>query len=160
MMSGGRRRSRTRVKDKYALRTLADAALAAHGYRLLELVVGSDRRVRIVIDAEPDVDLKDCVRAHKAVIEALRADGEDPEEFTIEVQSPGENRLIATERDFERFRGEGVVVRLGEDAGPRRTFYGVLLGCEDGRLRLNERDSRSEMSFDLAGVREVRLHRN
>ena len=76
----------------------------------------------------------------------------------IEVQSPGENRLLLSERDFERFRGEGVVVRLGAEAGPRRTLYGVLLECDDGKLRLTERDSRSEMSFDLAGVMEVRLH--
>lgn len=139
---------------------MAASALAGHGYRLLEFIVGSDRRVRLVIDAEPEVDLKDCVRAHKAVIEGLRSSGEDPEEFTIEVQSPGENRLIAGERDYERFRGEGVLVRVGADGGAgRKTLYGVLLGCENGFLRLAERDSRTEMSFPLADVNEVRLHR-
>lgn len=156
------RPSATPVKDKHELQALAASALAACGYRLLECVVGSDRRVRLVIDAEPEVDLKDCVRAHKAVIEGLRAAGEDPEEFTIEVQSPGENRLIAGQRDYERFRGEGVLVRVGGAASGgagRRTLYGVLLGCENGVLRLAERDSKSEMSFPLGDVNEVRLHR-
>jgi ribosome maturation factor RimP len=147
------------VKDKNAFQALAASALASCGYRLLEFVVGSDRRVRLVIDAEPDVDLRDCVRAHKAVIDGLRTAGEDPEEFTIEVQSPGENRLIAGERDLERFRGEGVVVRLDDGVADRRTLYGILLGSEDGVLRLSERDSRSEMSFELVHVKEVRLHR-
>ncbi len=141
------------------LRTVADAALRTCGYRLLEFVTGSDRRVRIVIDAEPDVDLKDCVRGHKAVIEALRESGADPEEYAIEVQSPGAHRLIAGERDFERFRGEGVVVRLESGADGRRTLYGVLLGLDSGSLRLKERDSRSEMRFPLDDVKEVRLNR-
>ena len=144
--------------DKNALQSISDEALRAQGYRLLELVVGADRRIRIVIDAEPDVDLKDCVRAHNAVIDALRAGGEDPEEYAIEVQSPGETRLLVTERDFERFRGAEVVVRLDSAAGPRRTLYGALLGGDGGRLRITERDSRSEMGFDLASVKEVRLH--
>jgi ribosome maturation factor RimP len=148
------------LKDKTALRSIAESSLAACGYRLLEFVLGSDRRVRVVIDAEPDVDLKDCVRAHKAILDGLRAAAEDPEEFAIEVQSPGENRLIATERDFERFRGEGVVVRLHAEAAGRRTLYGILLGAENGVLRLDERDSRSEVKLDLPNVKEVRLHRS
>lgn len=149
-----------RLKDKSALQSLAASSLAACGYRLLEFVVGSDRRVRLVIDAEPEVDLKDCVRAHKAVLDGLRAAGEDPEEFAIEVDSPGANRLLSSERDFERFRGEGVVVRSNSEVGGRKVLYGILLGCEDGVLRLAERDSRSEVRFEMPNVKEVRLHRS
>jgi ribosome maturation factor RimP len=146
------------VLDRKALEEIAASALKPLGYRLLELTMGTDRSLRLVIDAEPDVDLKDCVRGHRGVVEGLRAAGVDPEEYAIEVLSPGSNRLISSERDFDRFRGSGVVIRLNPDAAGRRTVYGVLLGRRDGMVLIREKDSRSELQFPVSDVKEIRLH--
>jgi ribosome maturation factor RimP len=53
------------------------------------------------------------------------------------VSSPGLDRPLKRERDFERFRGRRATVRTRTAVAGRRRFTGVLGGLSDGRVKLD-----------------------
>jgi ribosome maturation factor RimP len=56
-----------------------------------------------------------------------------PGAWELEVSSPGIDRPLQREQDFQRFKGFGVKVKLAP--GPeRRRYAGLLQGIEDGHV--------------------------
>ena len=53
-----------------------------------------------------------------------------------EMSSPGLDRPLRRERDFERFVGESARIRLTEGVEGRRNFSGTLQAVKDGRVEI------------------------
>jgi len=77
-------------------------------------------------------------------------DVEDPirGEYTLEVSSPGLDRPLFQARDFERFAGNQVDVRLLAPVNGRRKFKGVLGGLRDGQVVLQMDDEELVVALD------------
>ena len=126
-----------------------ESRLEALGY---ELVVaewaGSSKRplLRLRIDTPASapgqgVTVDDCRVVSRALEGWLDAVAAMPERYVLEVSSPGIDRPLVREADFERFRGEWIAVKgrtvLAERA---RRLEGELLGLEEGGVRLRLKD--------------------
>jgi ribosome maturation factor RimP len=66
----------------------------------------------------------------------------------LEVSSPGLDRPLKKEADFERFAGSEINLKLRLPMNGRRNFAGVLHGMQDGKVRVQI--DTGEMEFDLA----------
>ncbi len=86
--------------------------------------------LRIYIDAEQGVNVEDCALVSQQVGSVL--DVEDPitGEYTLEVSSPGMDRLLFRLDQYPGFVGEEVELRLRTPFEGRRKFRGVLAGIE------------------------------
>jgi len=115
------------------------------------------RSLRVTIDCPGGVRLDDCSRVHKRLKEAFLAHGLDPGDFRIEVESPGADRLLSTPRDFERFRGSRVRVKLRQPRDGRRRFVGVLEGADEEKLAISTEDG-GPVELPRAEIESVRLH--
>ena len=74
----------------------------------------------------------------------------------LEVSSPGLDRLLKKEADFERFAGSQVALKLRLPLHDgRRNFTGVLRGMQDGKVRVQV--EAAEIDFDLAAIDKARL---
>ncbi|UCC57184.1 MAG: ribosome maturation factor RimP, partial [Gammaproteobacteria bacterium] len=84
-------------------------------------------------------------------------DVEDPIQghYTLEVSSPGNDRLLFRPQDFERFAGSLVKVRLDLPLAGRRKFKGRLQGLE-GENVVIEQDG-EPVSLPLDQIEEARL---
>lgn len=132
------------------------------GYELVELErAGSARRpiLRMRID-RPDgpprgaVTTDDCSRVSRALEAWLdERPGVSPT-YVLEVSSPGVERPLVRERDFERFRGEEVAL-LGKAplAGRAARLEGELLGL------VADADGVQRVRIRLAGGEEVEVPR-
>lgn len=84
---------------------------------------GSNWYLRIYIDKPGGITLDDCQKVSEQLSDKL--DEVDPikENYFLEVSSPGLDRPLKKESDFERFKGEIVEVKLYEplngNKGPR-----------------------------------------
>lgn len=98
--------------------------------------------LRLYIDKEGGVTLDDCARVSRLVSAQLDADDPIPGRYTLEVSSPGLDRPLTSERDFQRFAGQ--VVRLSTIAplDGRRNFSGRLIGIVGSSVRLRLEDDR------------------
>lgn len=74
----------------------------------------------------------DCEKISRFLSEKL--DEEDPIEqnYYLEVSSPGLDRLLITDKDFERFKGEMIEVKLYKALDGQKEFVGKLIDHKDG----------------------------
>jgi ribosome maturation factor RimP len=105
----------------------------AAGYRLVRLrVMGAKRKTLQVMAERPDgsMNVDDCASLSRALSEVLEAADPLPDEFVLEVSSPGIDRPLTIQADFARFAGHDARVEMTEALNGRKRFKGVLIGLE------------------------------
>jgi len=94
------------------------------------------RRLQIMAERPSDNDIAvgECARLHRAVSEVLDAADPINGEYLLEVSSPGVDRPMTRQKDFDLF--EGFEVRLETDRmiEGRKRFKGVVAGTEDANV--------------------------
>ena len=122
---GGRRRGkgwRDMAEEKKkrgsttdVVRALAAPLAAARGLTLWDVTFtkeGADWYLRIFIDKPGGVSIDDCVDMTHAVNPVLDSEDPIPQEYTLEVSSPGINRKLTRPEHFEAFLEAPVHVKL------------------------------------------------
>lgn len=91
---------------------------------------GRHSLVRIYIDAQKGISVDDCAAVSAQVGSVF--DVEDPisGEYTLEVSSPGMDRLLFRLDQYAGYIGESVELRLRSAFEGRRKFKGILKGIE------------------------------
>ncbi|MCG6864158.1 MAG: ribosome maturation factor RimP [Thiogranum sp.] len=136
--------------ESVELRELIEPAVTALGFELVgvEFIHGKSGLLRVYIDHPDGISVDDCQAVSHQVSGVL--DVEDPirGEYTLEVSSPGLDRPLFQARDFERFAGNQVDVRLLAPVNGRRKFKGVLGGLRDGQVVLQMDDEELVVALD------------
>ena len=136
-----------------ALQQVVEQTVAGLGYDLVEIERSAGGLLRVTIDLpwtaptsdvvpgapEAMVTVEDCEKVTRQLQFALEVDGADYKR--LEVSSPGIDRPLRHEQDFERFVGEVIDVTLkapmgaaagGQVAANRKKFRGTLERAEAG----------------------------
>jgi len=118
------------IRDK--LTALTEPLLARLGYELVDLEYVPARTralLRVFIDKpeEPQgVGLDDCARVSHELSALLDVEDPVPVPYSLEVSSPGLDRILRTRAHFERFVGSRVWVELTVAREGRRRYTGQL----------------------------------
>ena len=118
---------------------LIEPLLGQLGYELVELEHSSGRGsavVRLFIDGPEGVGLADCERVSREVSALLDVEDPIPTAYTLEVSSPGFDRVLRTRAHFERFVGERVHVELASPREGRRRYTGTLRAVDERGITL------------------------
>jgi ribosome maturation factor RimP len=112
---------------------MLQSTVAALGYELWGVehtAQGKHSVVRVYIDSPAGITVDDCAVVSGQVSSIL--DVEDPiaGEYTLEVSSPGMDRLLFKLEQYSGYLGETVEVRLRSPFEGRRKFKGILKGIE------------------------------
>lgn len=148
-----------------------DARVAELGFELVEVEwAGSARRpiIRLRVDrpdaipGETGITVDECAEVSRGLEPWLDEHEALPERYVLEVSSPGVDRPLRKDRDFERFAGERVAVKGDVILAGRATYLeGTLLGldpeqdAEAGgtvRLRLDGGDELDIRRQDITGA--------
>jgi ribosome maturation factor RimP len=136
--------------ESVELRELIEPAVTVLGFELVgvEFIHGKSGLLRVYIDHPDGISVDDCQAVSHQVSGVL--DVEDPirGEYTLEVSSPGLDRPLFQARDFERFAGNQVDLRLLAPVNGRRKFKGVLGGLRDGQVVLQMDDEELVVALD------------
>ena len=121
---------------------------------------GRSDRAALQIMAEPfedrEMTVEDCAEISRHLAAVL--DVEDPIEqaYTLEVSSPGIDRPLTREADFNRFAGEQVKVTLLHMLEGQKRFKGRLTGMDDqGTISIETGVGR--VSFGFADIDTAKL---
>ncbi len=170
-----------------ALQDIVEQTVKGLGYDLVEIERSAGGLLRITIDqpwvaGEPEqwVNVEDCEKVTRQLQFALEVDG--VEYKRLEVSSPGIDRPLRHEADFERFQGQVIDLTLkqpmgaaagGLVSGLRKKFRGTLERADAGwqitwrdepALKPGQRVSKKReqaplqaLGFMLDELREARL---
>ena len=109
---------------------------------------GRHSTLRIFIEKEGGADIDDCEQVSRQVSALM--DAEDPigGAYTLEVSSPGLDRLLFEKQQFEAHTGSLVKVRLHMNYEGRRNFKGRLAAVAGDAIVL--RQDQQEFVLPLA----------
>jgi ribosome maturation factor RimP len=122
-----------------ALQDVALQTVAGLGYELVEIERSAGGLLRITIDlpwkqgVEQFVNVEDCEKVTRQLQYVLEVEGIDYKR--LEVSSPGIDRPLKTEQDFERFAGEMVDITLKKPVGE----------AADGKVNANRKKFRGTL---------------
>lgn len=111
--------------------------------------------LRFFLDKEGGITLADCEYLSDRIGALLDQGNLIEHAYALEISSPGLDRVIKKEKDFRRFAGRRVRVRLRNPLEGRRKFLGRLLGFEQGRVLLECEGK--PLHFPSDAVEEARL---
>jgi ribosome maturation factor RimP len=115
--------------------------------------------LRIYIDrpaeSEQGIDVEDCASASHAISELLDADDPFPGRYSLEVSSPGTDRVLRTPEHFARFVDSRVKVELLAPRDGRKRYTGVLRRADGESIEMDV--DNFSVSIRLAEISRARL---
>lgn len=114
------------------VRSLAEEVTSRNGYELVDLEYRREPVgwvLRLFIDKEGGVGLSDCERVSHEFGTVLEVEDPIPNKFNLEVSSPGLDRHLRTEEDFQRAQGKRVRLVARTPISGQRNFIGRLLSA-------------------------------
>jgi ribosome maturation factor RimP len=149
------------------IREAADRVVSAHGLDLFDVELTRESQgwvVRVTIDrpgpaATPDdsVSIEDCSTVSRELSAIL--DVEDPLDraYTLEVSSPGLDRPLRHEADYQRFAGRLASIVLNEPLDGQTYFNGRIQGIEEGDVVILVGKKNRPHRIPVAGIKRARL---
>lgn len=150
--------------------TAVERTVAGLGYELVECERAPAGLLRVFIDRVPGavypsdagapgefVTVEDCEAVTRQLQYVLEVEAVDYKR--LEVSSPGLDRPLKKQADYERFAGEQIDLTLKMPFEGRKRFQGILVAADDGAwtLRFNDGKAEQVLGFTLDEIREARL---
>lgn len=139
---------------KHKIFELASQVAEDEGLELVSAdILGTGKRtmLRVVVDKEGGVTVGDCEKMSRS-LEAL-LDVEDPIKgpYVLEVSSPGLDRPLVTQTDFERNIEKLARIITSEKIDNQTFFIGRIIDVGDCwiRLKLEKKGAKEEESTDI-----------
>ncbi|WP_064093676.1 ribosome maturation factor RimP [Rossellomorea aquimaris] len=97
---------------------------------------GSNWFLRVFIDKDQGVDIEECGIVSERLGEKLDELDPIPHNYFLEVSSPGAERPLKNDKDFEKAIGKNVFVKTYEPLNGEKAFEGTLLSYTSEQLQL------------------------
>jgi ribosome maturation factor RimP len=112
--------------------------------------------LRFFLDKEGGITLDDCASLSDHLGQVLDATDIIKQHYSLEVSSPGINRPLKKEADYQRFIGERVDVTLYAPLNGRRHFKGTLQSVNAGTV-IVQVEPQASFTLPLADVAKACL---
>ena len=135
---------------------LVERIVTREGLELVhvEMAGGRSPILRVYIDKPGGVTVDDCAAISERLSVHLDVEDLIPSQYMLEVASPGLDRGLYKEADYERFAGLPAHVKLTEPLNGQRNFHGTLIGLdrEGELLALLEDETGKQHRLPLAKI--------
>ena len=137
------------------LHVLLEQAVSQIGYEMVDLEISNrGKLLRLFIDKPGGINIDDCAMVSEHVSHLLAVE-HDLDYDRLEVSSPGLDRVLKKESDFERFAGNKVHFRVRVPVEGRKNFTGILHGIDQGMVKVDCEGV--EQRFALSNIDKARL---
>jgi ribosome maturation factor RimP len=118
---------------------LIDPILRAMDIELVDVEYLTDKGrwvLRVYIDKNGGVTVDDCARVSGEIEYPIDVQDIIKHEYVLEVSSPGLNRPLTKEKDYQRALGKKVKIKMSFPQEGRKNFKGYLKNLDDEYLHL------------------------
>jgi len=92
--------------------------------------------LRVYIDKETGVDIEDCGTVSEKLSEKLDEVDPIPQNYFLEVSSPGAERPLKKDKDFQKAIGKNVYIKTYEPILNEKEFEGTLMAFDGQEVTL------------------------
>lgn len=138
--------------------------LDQHHFELVDVEFvkeGSSWYLRVFIDKPNGIDLEDCALVNDALSEKLDSIDPDPipQAYFLDVSSPGAERPLKKETDFQNALGEYIHISLYQAVDGEKIYQGILkaLDQETLTLAIKIKTRQKEVTFNRKEIAKARL---
>ena len=145
--------------NREAINEIIERVVAREGLELVHWETVGPRNhfvLRIFIDKVGGVTLGDCERVSNQVGTLFDVDDLIPNQYTLEVSSPGIERGLYKPADYERFTGSRVKLRTAAPINGQRNFKGKLLGISGDLVSL-EADTAGRIDIPFEQIAKANI---
>ncbi len=146
------------IKDlKSEIEQIVEPILAQEGFELVEIKLSRYKknfRLQIFVDSDHGVTLDECSHLSRLVGTALDTDDVIESRYILELSSPGLDRPLHNQRDFQRCIGKDVKIEI-IDEDDNDIVTGTLKTMEDDILCLS--GEKGEVKVPLTKVRQGKI---
>ncbi|MFQ5354064.1 MAG: ribosome maturation factor RimP [Thermodesulfobacteriota bacterium] len=141
------------------LEKVAEPVVECSGFELVDLACVSEHGrtvLRLFIDKPGGVTIDDCATLSRELGAVLDVEDLLPGRYSLEVSSPGLERVIKKEKDFLRFTGRLVKITTREPIEGRSHFKVRLSAVNDGELEVID-DSEKRWAIKMENIQRANL---
>lgn len=146
------------------VKEIAEPLAEAQGFRVVDIEYvkeGKNWFLRIYIDKPGGVDLNDCAMFNELVSEQMDAIDPDPIPYAyyLEVSSPGAERPLKTEEDFELAVGRYIHVTLYDVVEKNNVYEGTFKELTEDSvvLVIKEKTKTKDIEIKRSNISKARL---
>jgi len=146
------------------LSAIVEPVLEGLGYRLVRVrVSGLDGCTVQVMAERPDgtMAIEDCEIASRALSPVLDVSDPVDRAYRLEMSSPGIDRPLVRQSDFNRYAGNLVKIEMAVAVDGRKRFRGQLIGAEGNAARIRQEYSPAgetpDVLLPIADMEEAKL---
>ena len=124
----------TKVPVSQAVVSLIEPILMAEGLELVDVEYKKEGKswvLRIFIDKEGGVTIADCQKVSRLTGDLIDVEETITTTYSLEVSSPGLNRVLKREEDFLKFKGRQIYLHSLSPIDNRKKFNGILTDFKD-----------------------------
>ena len=147
-----------KTKNIAELRALLEGIAESMQIELVdvEFKMSKNPSLTVYIDTEDGVDLDTCEKYHRAIDEPLdEFDFTLGAAYTLNVSSPGLDRPLKTQRDFDRALGQMVEIKLYAPEKGKKLFEGLLTNYDGNNITVEIEGQ--ERKFSLSSIAKVNI---
>jgi ribosome maturation factor RimP len=119
------------------------------------LAQGKHSKLRIYIEKEGGVDVDHCAEVSRHVSDLLDVEEFSNSMYTLEVSSPGLDRILFKEEQYQASVGAQIDVRLNFPFEGKKKLTGILAGIEDRNVVVQVEED--EYLLPLENIQKARL---
>lgn len=117
---------------------------------------GSEYYLRAYIDKDGGITIDDCVDVSRKLSDKLDEDDFIDGEYMLEVSSPGVERALKKDRDFDKSIGKDVYVKLYKAIDKQKEFVGKLISYDKTVVTVEIDGNNTE--FTRSDIALIRLY--
>ena len=123
------------------------------GYSLYDVLYekeGKDYYLRIIIDKQGTIDIKDCEIVNDAINDVLDEEDYIKKQYYLEVSSPGLERVLRKKEHFLKQIGNEIMVKTFKPIDKEKELKGIIKEYNDNELILTQENK--EIRIDIKNI--------
>ncbi len=115
---------------------IVSPVLSRMGYELIDVewVFEGAQILRIYIDKQGGITIDDCESVSRVIEDNLDVEDLIHSKYSLEISSPGLDRPLKKQKEFEKFQGRQVKVKTTEPIEGRSNYKGDLIKVEKDQI--------------------------
>ena len=155
-------RIKNETLEENKISSLIESELEKLGYLIVQVKINNhEKALQIMMERIiGELGINDCSKASRAIMPMIEANALLPENYRIEISSPGIDRILVRQRDFIQNIGNEIKVELNKKIENKKNYRGEILGLKEECLLLTDckkNDAADKITIPIKNINKAKL---